>query len=64
VKILPKNIINEIDIENGSKMFHLLKKIDLRPDNVIILRGNTPVPVDELIRKEQNLTIIQVASGG
>jgi len=64
VKILPMNITDEVDIESGSKMFNLLKKINLKPDNVIILRGNTPVPVDELIIKEQNLTIIQVASGG
>jgi sulfur carrier protein ThiS len=64
VKILPKNITKEIDIKIGSTMFHVLKKIDMKPDNVIILRDNTPVPVDESITKEENLTIIQVASGG
>ena len=64
VKILPKNATEEIDIERGSKMYDLLKKINLKPDNIIILRGNTPVPVDDVLTNEQELTIIQVASGG
>ena len=64
VKILPQKISKEIDIENGSKMYDLLKKINLNPDNIIIIRGNTPVPVDDILNNEQDLTIIQVASGG
>ena len=64
VKILPKNATEEIDVEHGSKMYDLLKKINLKPDNIIILRGNTPVPVDDILTNEQELTIIQVASGG
>ena len=64
MKILPKNVTDEIDIKSGSKMYDLLKKINLKPDNIIILRGNTPVPADDAITEEQELTIIQVASGG
>lgn len=64
VKILPKNVTDEIDIKSGSKMYDLLKKINLKPDNIIILRDNTPVPVDDILTNEQELTIIQVASGG
>ncbi len=45
-------------------MYDLLKKINLKPDNIIILRDNTPVPVDDILTDEQELTIIQVASGG
>ncbi len=64
MKILPKNVTDEIDIKSGSKMYALLKKINLKPDNIIILRDNTPVPVDDILTNEQELTIIQVASGG
>ena len=64
MKILPKNVTDEIDIKSGSKMYDLLKKINLKPDNIIILRDNTPVPVDDILTDEQELTIIQVASGG
>lgn len=64
IKLLPKNVTDEIDLECGSKMYDLLKKINLKPDNIIILRDNTPVPVDDILTNEQELTIIQVASGG
>ena len=64
IKILPKNITDEIEIKSGVKIFELLKKLDLKPDNIIILRNNTPVPVDDILTEEQELTIIQVASGG
>ena len=64
IKLLPKNVTDGIDLECGSKMYDLLKKINLKPDNIIILRGNTPVPVDDILTNEQELTIIQVASGG
>jgi len=64
VKILPQNISKEIDIASGLKMYDLLKKINLKPDNIIILRGNTPVPIDDILTDEQELTIIKVASGG
>jgi sulfur carrier protein ThiS len=64
VKILPKNITEEIDIKTGSKIYDLLKKLNLKPDNIIILRDNTPVPVDDILTNEQDLTIIKVASGG
>ena len=64
IKLLPKNVTDEIDLECGSKMYDLLKKINLKPDNIIILRDNTPVPVDDILTEEQELVIIQVASGG
>jgi len=64
VKILPQNITKKIDIKHESKMYDVLQKINLKPDNIIILRDNTPVPVDDILTNEQELTIIQVASGG
>ena len=64
IKILPKNITNEIEINKGVKIFDILKNLDLKPDNIIILRNNTPVPVDDIIDDYQELTLIYVASGG
>jgi len=64
IKILPKNITNEIEINKGVKIFDILKNLDLKPDNIIILRNNTPVPVDDIIDDDQELTLIYVASGG
>ena len=64
VKILPKNSTQEIEITTGSKVLDLLKKIQLKPDSIIVLRDNTPIPVDDVLSENQKLSIIQVASGG
>ncbi len=64
VKTLPDNNSKEIEIKSGSKIIDLLKRISLKPDSIIVLKDTSPVPVDDSIIEEQELTIIKVASGG
>jgi sulfur carrier protein ThiS len=64
VTLLPQNTSQEIEIKNGSKITDLLKKLHRRPDTVIVLKNKTPLPIDEIIPNDQELSIIQVASGG
>jgi sulfur carrier protein ThiS len=53
-----------LDLNNGSKVEDILKQINLKPDTVIIMNDNKPVPIDEKIKDNQNYTILQVSSGG
>ena len=64
IKILPDNSTKVVDIEQGSTINDILKKIQLKPDAIIVLRGDIPIPVDDVLTDEQELSIIQVASGG
>ncbi|MFO7676826.1 MAG: MoaD/ThiS family protein [Thermoplasmatota archaeon] len=64
IKILPKNLTQSVEIKSGATIYDIIKKLDLYPDNIIILKNNTPVPVDDTLDNGQELTIIQVASGG
>jgi sulfur carrier protein ThiS len=64
VKFIPQNTSQEIDIKNGSTVIDLLRTIHRRPDSVIVLKNKTPLPVDDVILDDQELSIIQVASGG
>ena len=64
LKTLPDNNTKEIEIKSGSKIIDILKKISLKPDSIIVLKGTSPVPVDDNIIEEHELTIIKVASGG
>ena len=64
VKILPVNSLKEVEIKAGSKVYDLLKEMNLKPDGVIALRNNVPIPVDDVLSEDQELSIIQVASGG
>ena len=56
--------IKEIEINNGLLILDLLKKINLNTNKTIVLRNNTPIPIDEKIIEGEILTIIEVSSGG
>jgi sulfur carrier protein ThiS len=64
VKLIPQNTYQEIDIKKGSTIVDLLRIIHRRSDSVIVLKNKTPLPVDDIIPEDQELSIIQVASGG
>ncbi len=64
VTILPDNLLKEVEIKSGSKIFDLIKKIHLKPDTLIVLKDNKPIPIDDILSEGQKLTILQVASGG
>ena len=64
VKISRTKETREINVEPGSTVEYLLKKIKLKPDTLIVMSNNKPIPIDDVLNNNQELTIIQVASGG
>ena len=54
----------KIILEKGSKVRDLLEKIKIKPDTIIVMSDNTPIPVDDTLTENQEILIIQVASGG
>lgn len=53
-----------IEMKPGLTLEDVLKKLDVKPDTVITISKNKPVPIDDYVEEGQELTIIQVASGG
>jgi len=64
VSIEPAKNKKQVEVPKGSKVLDIIQKINLKPDAVIVLLDNIPIPVDEILNDEQKLNIIQVASGG
>jgi len=64
VNLSRTNKTKKINLKKGSTIIDLLKKIDIKPDTVIIMKDNKPIPIDEELNTNQELTIIQVSSGG
>ena len=54
VKLSRNNETKKIQIESGSKAEDVLKKINLKPDTVIIMRNNQPIPTDEELTDGKN----------
>ena len=64
VNISRSDKIKEIKINKNSTILDLLNKLDLKPDTVIVMRENIPIPIDETLTDDQELSIIIVSSGG
>ena len=64
LKISRTNEIKEVILKSRSTVEDLLKEINLKPDTLIVLSNNKPIPIDDILRNEQEITILQVSSGG
>jgi sulfur carrier protein ThiS len=64
VKFIPRNTCQEVEVPHGTTVTDLLRTMQLRPDAVIVLRNNTPIPIDDVLESDQELCLFQVASGG
>jgi sulfur carrier protein ThiS len=51
-------------LERRSTVEDLLKKIKVKPDTIIVMSDNKPIPVDDILTENQEILILQVASGG
>ena len=48
----------------GETIIDLLRRIGVRVDGAVVIRGGTPIPVDETVRSNDDITVIDVQSGG
>jgi len=64
IKILPRNVLQEVDVAHGSTVSDLLQKINLKSGAFVVLKNKSPIPVDYILLDDQELCILQVTSGG
>ena len=64
VTIVPRNSSQEVVVKEGTTVSDVLRTLKLRPDAFIVLKKNTPVPEDDVLVDDQELCLVQVASGG
>jgi sulfur carrier protein ThiS len=64
VKTTRSKKIEEIDLKVGSTVESVLKKINVKPDIVVVMRKNIPIPIDDEVKDGEELTILHVSSGG
>ncbi|MDH7506843.1 MAG: MoaD/ThiS family protein [Candidatus Thermoplasmatota archaeon] len=64
VKISRINKEKEVQLKKGSTVLDLLNKLKLKPDTVVVMSNKSPIPIDETLKDNQEITIIQVFSGG
>ena len=64
VTISRTNETKSIQIPDKSTAEYLLKKLEFKPDTVLVLSKNKPISIDEELKNNQEISILQVSSGG
>jgi sulfur carrier protein ThiS len=64
VKLSRTKETKEIHLETESTVNDLLRNMNLKPDTLILMSDNVPIPIDNALKDGQDVAIIQVSSGG
>ena len=54
----------DVELPVGANGLDLLRRLDLAPDAHLLVRGDTPLPLDEALNEGDRLLILSVVSGG
>jgi sulfur carrier protein len=64
VKILLRNPKREVELSGPMTVGAVLQKLDINRESVLVIRGDTLVPVDALLADADHVGIRPVISGG
>ncbi len=64
IKISRTNETKTINLKTGSTVQDVLTKINMKPDTLIVINKNNPIPIDQELKNGEELMILQVSSGG
>jgi sulfur carrier protein ThiS len=64
VKLLPQNVVQEVEVAKGITVSELLQKIHPGPGPVVVLKNNAPISIDSILTEDTELSILPIISGG
>jgi sulfur carrier protein len=64
VRVLLRNPKREIEVDGPVRVSALLARLDLNRESVLVIKGDTLVPGDDLLENDDQIEIRPVISGG
>jgi sulfur carrier protein len=64
VKVVLRNPRRELDVDGPMRVHALLDRLELNRESVLVIRGDTLVPGDDLLDDTDTVEIRPVISGG
>ncbi len=64
VRVLPAGKDETVELGEGSNGFGLMDALALNAEAHLILRDDTPLPVDEVLHDGDRISVVSVVSGG
>lgn len=64
MKVLLRNPRREVQVRGGRRVKDVLRELDIVPETVIVIRGDTLVTADQVVGDEDVIELRPVMSGG
>ena len=64
MKVLLRNPKREVEVKGGRRVKDVLKDLDVVPESVIVIRGDTLITADQVVDEGDTIELRPVMSGG
>lgn len=64
MKVVLRNPRREVEVAGGRRVKDVLKDLDVIPESVIVIRGDTLITADQLVDDADTIELRPVMSGG
>jgi sulfur carrier protein ThiS len=58
------NVSEALDVPEAATVAEVVRRVGAHPDQVIVIRDETPIPLDASVREGDVLRLVNVFSGG
>ncbi|MBI1845910.1 MAG: MoaD/ThiS family protein [Candidatus Rokubacteria bacterium] len=64
MKVVLRNPRREVDVAGGRRVRDVLKDLDILPETVLVIRGDTLITADQVVSDGETIELRPVMSGG
>ncbi|MBI4637119.1 MAG: MoaD/ThiS family protein [Candidatus Rokubacteria bacterium] len=64
MKVVLRNPRREIEVAGGRRVKDVLKELDVIPETVLVIRGDTLITADQVVADHDTIELRPVMSGG
>ena len=64
MKVILRNPRREVEVPGGSRVKDVLKKLDIVPETVLVIRGSELLTSDTVVGEDDEIELRPVISGG
>lgn len=64
MKVLLRNPRREVEVTGGRRVKEVLRELDILPETVLVIRGDTMVTADQMVAADDVIELRPVMSGG
>ncbi len=64
MKVILRNPAREVEVRGGRRVKEVLRDLDIVPETVLVIRGDTLVTLDQVVADHDTIELRPVMSGG